>query len=355
MPCLTTDVRPGTVGAMPAVDSTEELPAALEQALDDYRLHLSAERGLATATVRGYCADIESLLRHLARYRGAGAGVSVADLDLAVLRSWLARRRTTGAARASTARQVSSARSFSLWAVRTGLLSTDPAARLVAPRPDRRLPSVLTTEQARRMLDSPVVRDSAVAEQVGTPAGDQQDGPEAAPPEDLTARAAAARDRAVLELLYATAVRVSELVGLDLDDVDRHRRTIRVLGKGNKQRTVPFGAPADAALQDYLRRRSDLVTDGALMALFLGRRGGRLDQRAVRTLVHRATGAVDGAPDLAPHGLRHTAATHLLDGGADLRVVQELLGHSSAATTQIYTHVSAERLRSVYRQAHPRA
>lgn len=324
--------------------SREALPDALGRVLYEYGLYLSAERNLSPATVRGYTGDISSLLDHLVRYRGTD-DVALADLDLAVLRSWLARRRSTGAARSSTARQVSSARSFAAWAVRTGLLAADPAVRLVAPRPERRLPSVLTTDQARRMLDS----DGADRESDHGPDEGEQ------PSVDPAEYAMAARDRAILELLYATAVRVSELVGLDLGDVDRHRRTVRVLGKGDKQRTVPYGAPADEALQAYLACRTDLVSDSTEAAVFLGRRGRRLDQRAVRTLVHRATGAVDGAPELAPHGLRHTAATHLLDGGADLRVVQEMLGHSSAATTQIYTHVSAEKLRSVYRQAHPRA
>jgi integrase/recombinase XerC len=159
-----------------------------------------------------------------------------------------------------------------------------------------------------------------------------------------------------LELLYATGIRVGELVGLDIDDVDRHRNVVRVLGKGRKERTVPFGAPAAAAVDAWLARgRPRLVRAGSGPALFLGARGARLDQRAVRTLVHRSVAAVPGAPDLAPHGLRHSAATHLLEGGADLRSVQELLGHASLATTQLYTHVSTDRLRRAYQQAHPRA
>ncbi len=164
------------------------------------------------------------------------------------------------------------------------------------------------------------------------------------------------RNQAILELLYASGVRVSELTGLDTPDVDRHRRVLRVLGKGAKERVVPFGLPADRAVEAWLRHGRDLIrTDESGPALFLGRRGRRMDPRAVRTLVHARTRAVDGSPEIAPHGLRHTAATHLLEGGADLRTVQELLGHASLATTQIYTHVSAERLAAVYRQAHPRA
>jgi integrase/recombinase XerC len=168
--------------------------------------------------------------------------------------------------------------------------------------------------------------------------------------------AIALRDQAILEVLYATGIRVSELTGLDIPDVDRHRRVLRVLGKGSKERVVPFGLPADRAIATWLQSgRDQLSTNASGPSLFLGRRGGRVDPRAVRRLVHQRTAAIGGAPELAPHGLRHTAATHLLEGGADLRTVQELLGHASLATTQIYTHISAERLAAVYRQAHPRA
>jgi integrase/recombinase XerC len=166
----------------------------------------------------------------------------------------------------------------------------------------------------------------------------------------------ALRDAAVLEVLYATGIRVGELVGLDVDDLDAERMTLRVLGKGGKERTVPLGVPAQQSLHRWLRRgRPSLLAPVSASAMFLGVRGGRLDQRAVRTLVHDRVAAVEGAPDLAPHGLRHTAATHLLEGGADLRSVQELLGHATLATTQIYTHVSVDRLKRAYDQAHPRA
>ncbi len=161
---------------------------------------------------------------------------------------------------------------------------------------------------------------------------------------------------AVLELLYATGIRVGELCGLDVDDLDHERRVVRVLGKGRKERSVPYGVPAERALGAWLRHgRPALAVQGSGPALFLGTRGGRLDQRAVRTMVHARLTDVPGAPDLGPHGLRHTAATHLLEGGADLRSVQELLGHASLATTQIYTHVTTDRLRQAFRQAHPRA
>jgi len=166
----------------------------------------------------------------------------------------------------------------------------------------------------------------------------------------------ALRDRLIVELLYATGIRVGELCGLDLDDVDRDRRVLRVTGKGDKERSTPFGGPAVSALNAWIAHgRPELATDRSGPALLLGRRGGRIDPRQARTAVHDALAAVPGAPDMGPHGLRHSAATHLLEGGADLRVVQELLGHSSLATTQIYTHVSVDRLRAVHDRAHPRA
>jgi integrase/recombinase XerC len=320
----------------PTAELRDGLPGPLIDALEQYRLFLSAERNRSAATVTAYLSDLVSLLDHLGRMTG-DRPAELADLTLPVLRSWLARLRSTGAARSSMARRAAAARSFTAWAHRTGRLPQDVGARLAAPRPDKTLPDVLRADQAERMLDVP-------------PIGRQ---PEDGDPVD---RAVALRDQAIMELLYASGIRVSELTGLDLDAIDRHRRVIRVLGKGDKQRTVPFGLPADRAMGDWLVfGRSVLAGDDSADAVFLGRRGRRIDQRAVRTLVHRRTAAVNGAPEIAPHGLRHTAATHLLEGGADLRTVQELLGHASLATTQIYTHVSTERLTAVYRQAHPRA
>jgi integrase/recombinase XerC len=315
-----------------------ELPPALIDVLDDYELYLAAERNRSPATVAAYLADVVSLLDHLGRMTG-DRDADLAELTLPVLRSWLARQRTTGAARSSMGRRAAAARGFTAWASRTGRLAQDVGAPLAAPRPDKTLPAVLRADQAERMLDAPAAAGP---------------GDDAEP--DPVERAVALRDQAIVELLYASGIRVSELTGLDRDAVDRHRRVIRVLGTGDKQRTVPFGLPADRALGDWLAAgRPVLAGRGSGDAVFLGRRGRRIDQRAVRTLVHRRTAAVDGAPEIAPHGLRHTAATHLLEGGADLRTVQELLGHASLATTQIYTHVSTERLTAVYRQAHPRA
>ncbi len=179
-----------------------------------------------------------------------------------------------------------------------------------------------------------------------------EDVADAAEGDELASRA---RDQAIVEVLYASGIRVSELCGLDVADLDGQRGLLRVLGKGGKQRTVPLGTPALRALGTWLVHRSRLAGPGAARAMFVGDRGGRIDPRVVRRLVHRALAAAPGAPDLGPHGLRHAMATHLLEGGADLRSVQEMLGHSSLATTQLYTHVSGDRLRKAYQQAHPRA
>ena len=309
--------------ASPTPPHVPTLPPAFADALTAFARHLELELSRSRHTVRAYRADVASLLDHAAR-----CGLAEPDeLDLAVLRSWLARLRSTGAARTTLARRGSSARVFTAWAHRRGLLSTDPGALLATPKGRRPLPDVLRADEAARRVD-----------QVG---GDTV--------EEL-------RDRAVLELLYATGIRVGELCGTDVDDVDAQRRLLRVLGKGARERSVPYGEPADRAVQRWLAAgRPAWGTAASGPALLLGRRGGRLDPRTVRTIVHRRLAGVPGAPDLGPHGLRHSAATHLLEGGADLRSVQELLGHASLATTQIYTHVSVERLRSSYAQAHPRA
>jgi integrase/recombinase XerC len=363
--CLTAGVGVGhrrPVARRSTADSLAQLPAALAGAAADYRRHLVAERNLSAATVAGYLSDVVDLFDHLARLRGGDPDTTVTDLDLAALRSWLARRRSTGTAKSSLARYAAAARSFCGWAVRSGLLEVDPSARLLSPRPDRRLPAVLDVAQAAALVEglrrpAPTSTTDPATDPAGVPA------PASARPEltegsadDPLDAAVGLRDRLILELLYASGVRVSELIGLDVGDVDRRRRVMRVLGKGNKERTVPYGGPAEDALGAWLDRgRAVLVGPESGPALLLGRRGRRLDPRTARSVVHAAARAVPGAPDIAPHGLRHTAATHLLDGGADLRTVQELLGHASLATTQIYTHVSAEKLRAVYRQAHPRA
>jgi integrase/recombinase XerC len=295
--------------------------------LADYERHLVSERDLAPHTVRAYLTDVGGLLEHADRLGKS----DVTELDLRTLRSWLAHQQVTGRSRTTLARRATAVRVFTAWLARTGRIPTDVGASLRSPKARQTLPPVLRQDEAAQLIAA-----AARLADDGSPTG--------------------LRDCAMLELLYATGVRVGELVSLDVDDVDRGRNVVRVLGKGRKERTVPFGQPAAEALDAWLTRgRPELMTAGAGAALFLGARGGRIDQRAVRTVVHRRIADVPGAPDIGPHGLRHTAATHLLEGGADLRSVQELLGHASLATTQLYTHVSTDRLRQAYRQAHPRA
>jgi len=298
------------------------LPVPMRDAVDAFARHLGSERGRSAHTVRAYVADVVSLLDHASRMSCSGP----ADLDLTVLRSWLARLRTLGAARTTLARRAAAARTFTAWAHRDGLLATDVGAQLASPKARRELPSVLRGDQAAALMAAPAGQD----------------------PVPL-------RDRLILELLYATGIRVSELCGLDIDDVDRSRRVVRVLGKGAKERSVPYGLPAEQALDAWLRHgRPALAAPHSAVALLLGARGGRLQATTARAVVARYA-AETRLPHVSPHGLRHSAATHLLEGGADLRSVQELLGHASLNSTQIYTHVSIERLRSAYRQAHPRA
>jgi integrase/recombinase XerC len=312
-----------------------DLPVALAAPLASFERHLVLEAGRSAHTVRAYVGDVVGLLDHLHRLGGR----NLDDLDLSTMRGWLAVLRNRGAARTTVARRVASLRTFTAWARRDGLISTDPGELLASPRATRTLPAVLALAEATAMMD-PVA--TATIDPVAT-----------AP---AATEAHTLRDQLVVEMLYATAIRVSELVGLDIDDVDRGRRVVRVLGKGNKQRVVPYGLAAERALDAWLTvGRPALVRPGSGAALLLGARGGRLDPRAARTIVHRRVAAVPDAPDIGPHGLRHTAATHLLDAGADLRTVQELLGHASLATTQLYTHVSVERLRATYARAHPRA
>ncbi|EWM65434.1 tyrosine recombinase XerC [Micromonospora sp. M42] len=317
-------------------DAHEELPASMREAVDDFADHLSRVRNRSVHTVRAYVTDLVSLLDHAVRMGCA----ELPELDLAVLRSWLAKQRTMGAARTTMARRAAAARTFSAWAHRTGLLADDIAAPLASPRARRELPTVLRADQAAALMEA--ARPADAPQPGGAPGAD-------------TPEAVLLRDRLLLELLYGTGVRISEACGLDVTDVDQGRRVVRVLGKGGRERSVPYGVPAQRALDAWLSvGRPALATPGSGRALLLGARGGRLNPTTARRIVADWTEAA-GVPRVTPHGLRHSAATHLLEGGADLRAVQELLGHSSLASTQIYTHVSVERLRAAYRQAHPRA
>ncbi|WP_104200894.1 tyrosine recombinase XerC [Cryobacterium sp. Y29] len=337
--------------------------------IDEFLRYLSAERGYSAHTVRAYRTD----LNQLAGFAGGRGVTTSAELSLELLREWLWVATQAGLARATLARRSASARSFTAWLARSDDFVTDPAARLRSPKPGRTLPRVIAQTQMSELLELLAARAAG-------------------------GEALALRDLAIVELLYASALRVSELVGLDLADMDLERLTVRVTGKGAKERVVPFGVPAKRALVDYLRQGRDLgaaVSAGTVKtasapaarshlaapdvaapvanasndtdasnstdasnnttALFLGRRGQRLGVRGVYRLVAALLAAVPGTGPAGPHALRHTAATHLLDGGADLRAVQELLGHVSLGTTQIYTHVSAERLKTSYGLAHPRA
>jgi Site-specific recombinase XerD len=280
--------------------------------------------GASDHTVRAYVGDVEAL----ASFLGLDDDSTWTDVALADLRAWLAHQAADGKTRTTLARRGASVRAFFGWAHRVGIVEHNPAARLASAKASVTLPHVLDVDQASRLLDTARLRA-----QSGT--------------------AIDVRDWAMAELLYATGIRVGELAGINVGDADLNERTVRVLGKGDKERVVPFGVPALRALTSWVESgRPDLAGDTT--ALFVGHRGSRVDQRQVREVIHGlASGA--GVPDIAPHALRHSAATHLLEGGSDLRSVQEVLGHASLATTQRYTHVTADRLRHAYELAHPRA
>jgi integrase/recombinase XerC len=299
-----------------------------EKLIAAFTRHLEVERSLSVHTIRAYLGDLESLLTHLETI-----GVTdVSQLELVHLRSWLANQQVKGGARTTLSRRAVSVRLFTKWAVKNKYLTKDVAATLATPKGHRTLPEVLDIADAKTAMDSLATRAS-----------------EEETPISL-------RDVAMVELLYATGARVAELCGLDLSDIDYDRQTIRVLGKGNKERTIPLGNPAMKALNVWLNQGRDSVKNSTSgNAVFLGARGKRIDQRTVRTVVYNALQAIEGIERMGPHALRHSAATHLLEGGADLRTVQEILGHASLATTQIYTHVSTERLQKAFKQAHPRA
>ncbi len=302
-------------GKIPAAGA-EELPPELGALLRAFERHLIAERGVSRHTARAYTGDANSMLRHVAR-----CGIeAVAELDVSVIRAWLATQHAAGHSRATLARRAAS--------------GDGPGQRKGKRRSYGRADAGLAAESPGAPGD-PAASAGAAGE---------------------VAAAIELRDSAIMELLYATGIRVSELCGLDVDDVDQSRRTVRVLGKGGKERVVPVGIPAERAVGRWRTAgRAVLARGSSGSALFLGARGGRLDPRTARRVVHARIAAAGSVPDTGPHGLRHTAATHLLEGGADLRSVQEMLGHASLATTQIYTHVSIDRLVSAYRQAHPRA
>lgn len=292
--------------------------------------YLRLSRRMSEHTVDAYLGDLRALLEYL----GLGWNVLPGELSGALtqrrIRSWLADTLARGGARSTIARHTAAIRNFTAWAVREEILASDPAATLTSPRADQRLPTPLDESDARALVN--LARAEALD---GSPSQ--------------------MRTWAILELTYACGLRVSEVCALDVSSLNREALTVRVLGKGNKERVVPYGPPAQEALDHWLvRGRPQLAGDASGSALFLGDRGGRIDPRVVRSMVHKMAAKAD-VHDIAPHGLRHSTATHLLQGGADLRAVQEMLGHASLATTQRYTHVDTARLSAIYQRAHPRA
>jgi site-specific recombinase XerD len=312
------------------------LPEWAAEKLAAFERYVTAQRGLSPHTVRAYLGDIAALLEH-----ACGDGLAdLSGLDIGLIRAWLAAQHASGMARTTLARRAAAARAFTGFAHGRGWLDSDPGPLLGTPKTGRHLPNVLAQDQMAAVLA----------------AGDRAASDPAVGRDDPHAAAVAWRDTAIMELLYASGIRVSELCGLDAGDLDDERRTVRVNGKGGKERVVPIGLPAARAARRWQDAgRPLLATERSGLALFLGARGGRLDPRTARRVVHARIAAAGNVPDTGPHGLRHSAATHLLEGGADLRSVQEILGHASLSSTQIYTHVSVERLLSAYRQAHPRA
>ena len=292
--------------------------------------YLRLGRRMSSHTVAAYLGDFHSLMEFLSLGIDATPEQLREALTQRAVRSWLAQTLADGGARSTIARHTAAIRNFTAWAMREGILASDPAALLSSPRGDQRLPSPLDESDARALLNA--ARDEA------TVGGASQ-----------------IRNWAILELTYACGLRVSEVCGLDISSLNREALTVRVLGKGNKERVVPYGPPAADALDHWLvRGRPQLAGERSGHALFLGDKGGRIDPRIVRSMVHKMA-ARAGVHDIAPHGLRHSTATHLLQGGADLRAVQEMLGHSSLSTTQRYTHVDTARLSAIYQRAHPRA
>lgn len=307
--------------------------------IDEYCHYLEHQMNRADHTIKSYCSDLMGLASDLAdQYKESHDLESVfREVTLADLRSWLAELTNHGLSRSTTARKITAVRQFMSWLVRQDIRSDNPAARLATSKQASRLPDTLSQSQMRQALDG--LSSRIVSE-------DDQ-GPDPI----------ALRDLAMVEVLYSTGIRVAELEGLDLNDIDFERGMIKVTGKGDKQRVVPLTSPAMKALKQWLKNGRPLVLTEreSTGAVFLGVRGRRIGARQVREVVNRVFQQLGDTSASGVHVLRHTAATHLLDGGADLRSVQELLGHESLQTTQLYTHVSIDRLRQGYKQAHPRA
>ncbi|REJ75010.1 MAG: tyrosine recombinase XerC [Acidobacteria bacterium] len=305
----------------------------LRELIADFLQHLEKGRSLSPHTLRAYSRDLESFCRFQQESMGE-RGTRVGSVDAAAVRAFLAEQRRTGRGPTSRARALSAIRTLLRHAVREGVLTANPATAIPSPKTPERLPLHLRPGEIEDLLES---------------AGEHRDPP------------LGRRDRALLELLYACGLRVSEVVSLDWRDLDLDARVLRVLGKGGKERMVPFGRPAQEALRQWLagwgevRGRSEGEADARSEPVFLNHRGGRLSDRSVRRILDQATERAALQHGVHPHALRHSFATHLLESGADLRSIQELLGHASLSTTQRYTHVDVDRLLATYRQAHPRA
>lgn len=331
-----------------------------------YVEYLRANKGLGDATLRAYGADVLQCLE----WCSSNGFCDLRAVSTSVLRQWMYWLNKNHA-RSSLARKVVAVRGFFAWATHVGLISANPAQILATPKIANELPTVLDEAQAQKLLDCAdscadnFAQDSALPSrtqkkpraQKSQATERQENTPLKSPQKSHQEHALALRNAAILELLYATGMRVGELTSLNVQDMDFENHTVKVTGKGNKQRVVPFGVPAANACKEWLEYgRNELLEKHAArsQALFLGARAKRIDQRVVRSIVHAAAAAAN-VPDVAPHALRHSAATHMLNGGADLREVQELLGHSSLNTTQRYTHVSIQALKQRYSQAFPRA
>jgi integrase/recombinase XerC len=297
----------------------------MDRAIERFLDYLRYQRNASKSTLRAYGSDLTQLAEFL---RGAKLPTQVQKVDALAIRAWLTHLHREGQERSSMSRKVSSLRSFFRYLVRENKLKESPAEKVTLPKVRRKLPRHLNVEEAALLVEAPDLSST-----LGT------------------------RDRAMLEILYATGLRVAELTGLDLEDLDLREGVLRALGKGSVERMVPFGKKARKAVQAYLEIRHELCgcDHDEPDALLLNYRGGRLSARSVRRILDRYIQQVAVRNQISPHGLRHSFATHLLDAGADLRSIQELLGHASLSTTQRYTHVSSERLREVYRKSHPRS
>lgn len=308
--------------------AARDLPHPEAGLIDGFADHLALERHLSANTVTAYRRDLKQLAVFLSRQRR-----SLASATYPLLRRFLAQQMALGYARASIARRVGAIHTFYRWAASRGFVDADPAAMLGRPKVVSRLPSVLRPSEAAGLVEAP----------------------RSSPDADAAVRAFALRDRAVLELLYGSGLRVGEVSSLTLDRVDPDRGRVVVMGKGSKEREVPLSDYAVEAIRTYLREGRSHVAAPGSAALFFNRKGKRLGERDIRALVRRYGGRTLSGRRVTPHTLRHSFATHLLEGGADIRAVQELLGHASVATTQRYTHVSRARLFEAYRRSHPRA